>query len=115
MMAWWSVVLVDFGNTLADQTFMWRDDPAFGDWVTHYGSVVRRLAHDWECGTTSTSDLATAIAASAMAVLVVDRRTPHHEGVGAEDCVDHRVLGTLGEAAELAGANLRSLASDVEG
>jgi FMN phosphatase YigB (HAD superfamily) len=60
-----SVLLVDFGNTLADETFMWRDDPAFADWATHYGSVVRQLAHDWECGTTTTDDLATAIAASA--------------------------------------------------
>jgi FMN phosphatase YigB (HAD superfamily) len=60
-----SVVLVDFGNTLANETFMWHDDQAFADWTTHYGPVARRLANEWECGTTTTDDLATAIAASA--------------------------------------------------
>jgi FMN phosphatase YigB (HAD superfamily) len=60
-----SVVLVDFGNTLADETFMWRHDEAFADWTSHYEPVVRRLAHEWECGTTTTDDLTTAIAASA--------------------------------------------------
>lgn len=60
-----SVVLVDFGNTLADETFMWQRDEAFVDWTTHYEPVVRRLAPAWECGMTTTDDLATAIAASA--------------------------------------------------
>jgi FMN phosphatase YigB (HAD superfamily) len=59
------VVLVDFGNTLADETFMWRDVGAFADWTAHYGPVVRRLAHDWHCGRSTTDVLAAAIAASA--------------------------------------------------
>lgn len=60
-----SVVLVDFGNTLADETFMWHDVGAFGDWRAHYGPVVRPLAHDWDCGRSTTDELAAAIAASA--------------------------------------------------
>lgn len=60
-----SVALVDFGNTLADEMFMWHDLAAFADWTMHYGPVVRRLAPDWDCGRSTTDQLAAAVAASA--------------------------------------------------
>jgi hypothetical protein len=30
------VALIDFGNTLVDETFLWRDSDAFPDWTHHW-------------------------------------------------------------------------------
>ena len=56
------VALVDFGNTLVDETFMWRDQDDFPDWTRHYGPVVAELASDWDRGVVRTADLIARVA-----------------------------------------------------
>jgi FMN phosphatase YigB (HAD superfamily) len=59
-----ATLVVDFGDTLVDETFMWRDDGRFPDWTAHYGPVVRRHARSWDLGTISTTQVAQEVARS---------------------------------------------------
>jgi FMN phosphatase YigB (HAD superfamily) len=56
------VVLVDFGNTLADETFMRRDGDQFPTWTTDYIAVVDELRHDWDTGRLSSRQIAQRVA-----------------------------------------------------
>jgi FMN phosphatase YigB (HAD superfamily) len=58
-----SIALVDFGNTLADQSFFRRDGERFPTWTAHYGPVVDELRTDWDTGRVSSRQLAERIAA----------------------------------------------------
>jgi phosphoglycolate phosphatase-like HAD superfamily hydrolase len=55
-------VLVDFGNTLADETFMRRDCARFPEWTHHYLAVVDRVRDDWDRGRASSLDIAALVA-----------------------------------------------------
>lgn len=55
--------LVDFGDTLVDQTFMFRDCDRFPTWTVVYGAVVREHLEAWETGRMSSAELAVHIAA----------------------------------------------------
>jgi len=37
------VALIDFGNTLVDETFMWRDSDAFPDWTHHWSELMKAV------------------------------------------------------------------------
>jgi FMN phosphatase YigB (HAD superfamily) len=56
------VALVDFGNTLADETFMRRDGDQFPTWTTDYVAVVDELRHDWDTGRLSSQQIAQRVA-----------------------------------------------------
>jgi FMN phosphatase YigB (HAD superfamily) len=56
------VALVDFGNTLADETFMRRDGDQFPTWTTDYVAVVDELRHDWDTGRVSSGQIAQQVA-----------------------------------------------------
>jgi FMN phosphatase YigB (HAD superfamily) len=56
------VLLVDFGNTLVDETFMWRDTPPFTDWTSHWSEVMSELASDWDHGRISAEIVMTKMA-----------------------------------------------------
>jgi FMN phosphatase YigB (HAD superfamily) len=56
------VALVDFGNTLADETFMRRNSDQFPTWTTDYVAVVDELRHDWDTGRLSSHQLAQRVA-----------------------------------------------------
>jgi len=43
-------VLFDFGDTLADETWMYADLGVFPDWPNTYRSVVGPLGTDWGLG-----------------------------------------------------------------
>ena len=57
-----SVALIDFGNTLADETFMRRDSAAFPTWPSEYLAVVDDVRGSWDTGVLSSHDVATAVA-----------------------------------------------------
>jgi FMN phosphatase YigB (HAD superfamily) len=48
------VALVDFGNTMADERFMWQNSDRFPTWTRDYGEVVGRFADGWNCGRVGT-------------------------------------------------------------
>ena len=56
------VALVDFGNTLADETFMRRDSDKFPTWTADYVAVVDELHHDWDTGRISSERIAQRVA-----------------------------------------------------
>ena len=56
------LALVDFGNTLADETFMRRDGDQFPTWTTDYVAVVDELRHDWDTGRLSSQQIAQHVA-----------------------------------------------------
>ena len=56
------VALVDFGNTLVDETFMRRDGEQFPTWTTDYVAVVDELRHDWDTGRLSSRQIAQRVA-----------------------------------------------------
>jgi FMN phosphatase YigB (HAD superfamily) len=56
------VALVDFGNTLADETFMRRDGDQFPTWTTDYVAVVDELRHQWDTGRLSSHQIAQRVA-----------------------------------------------------
>ncbi len=56
------IALVDFGNTLADQTFFRRDCERFPTWTAHYVPLVNQLRPDWDAGRLSSRQLAERIA-----------------------------------------------------
>jgi FMN phosphatase YigB (HAD superfamily) len=57
------VALVDFGGTLADESFMRRDCERFPTWTTEYVAVVEERRDDWDTGQLSSRHLATRLAA----------------------------------------------------
>jgi FMN phosphatase YigB (HAD superfamily) len=58
-----SIALVDFGNTLADQTFFRQDCERFPTWTQHYVPLVNHLRPDWDTGRLSSHEIAERIAA----------------------------------------------------
>jgi hypothetical protein len=56
------VLLVDFGNTLASETFMRRDSALFPTWTAEYLAVVEPLRRDWDTGKLSWRDLGSMVA-----------------------------------------------------
>jgi FMN phosphatase YigB (HAD superfamily) len=52
------VALVDFGNTLADETWMRRDDERFPSWTDAYLAVVDQQRGAWDIGQTASIELA---------------------------------------------------------
>lgn len=48
------VLLVDFGNTLVDETFLWHDCEAFPDWTAHWSQVMDALGLSWDSGRVTT-------------------------------------------------------------
>jgi FMN phosphatase YigB (HAD superfamily) len=57
------VALVDFGGTMADETFMRRNCARFPSWTTDYVAVVEDLRDGWDTGQVSSRQLATHLAA----------------------------------------------------
>jgi FMN phosphatase YigB (HAD superfamily) len=51
------LLLVDFGNTLVDETFMWKDSDAFPDWTSNWSDVMVEFKHACDIGTVSTDNL----------------------------------------------------------
>ena len=51
------VCLVDFGNTLVDETFLWRDTDAFPDWTRQWSEVMNDYATSWDTGKLGTEDV----------------------------------------------------------
>ncbi len=51
------VLLVDFGNTLVDETFLWRGDEQFPDWVEHWSAVMASLGPAWDRGQATTGQV----------------------------------------------------------
>lgn len=56
------VALIDFGNTLADETFMRRDSAAFPSWTAEYLSVVSEVRGSWDIGQVRYPEVAAAVA-----------------------------------------------------
>jgi SAM-dependent methyltransferase/FMN phosphatase YigB (HAD superfamily) len=56
------VALVDFGGTLADETFMRRDSERFPSWTSAYVAVVEELRESWDTGRLSSRQVATHLA-----------------------------------------------------
>src|SRR5579884_3436109 len=56
------VVLFDFGNTLADETWMTADLGVFPEWPDIYRRVVWPLASEWGLGRLTTADIAARLA-----------------------------------------------------
>jgi hypothetical protein len=56
------VALVDFGNTLADETFIRRDGDQFPTWTTDSVAVVDELRHEWDTGRLSSRQIAQRVA-----------------------------------------------------
>jgi FMN phosphatase YigB (HAD superfamily) len=56
------VALVDFGNTLADETFMRRDGDRFPTWTADFVAVVEEVRHDWDTGRLSSRQVARRVA-----------------------------------------------------
>jgi FMN phosphatase YigB (HAD superfamily) len=48
------VALIDFGNTLVDETFLWRDSDAFPDWTHHWSELMKAIGPSWDRGSVST-------------------------------------------------------------
>jgi FMN phosphatase YigB (HAD superfamily) len=67
------IALVDFGNTLADQTFFRRNCEKFPTWTRHYVPLVNQLRPDWDTGRISSGQLAERIASQ----LAVDAGEVH--------------------------------------
>jgi FMN phosphatase YigB (HAD superfamily) len=57
------VALIDFGNTLADETFLWRDSDAFPDWTRHWSDVMTALGPSWDKGLVGTDRVLAEMAA----------------------------------------------------
>ena len=57
-------VLFDFGDTLADETWMHTDLGVFVDWPDTYRAVVAPLGTDWGLGRITTSEVARRVAAA---------------------------------------------------
>jgi FMN phosphatase YigB (HAD superfamily) len=57
-----TVVLFDFGGTLADEHWMRATDPPFPGFTDAYHRASRPRRNDWECGRMTTSELAQHIA-----------------------------------------------------
>jgi len=57
-------VLADFGDTLVDETFMWRNCEEFPDWTDHWGRVVGPMASDWNRGVVTSEQVCASMAAS---------------------------------------------------
>src|ERR1700733_14258911 len=55
-------LLIDFGNTLVDETFLWTDSEAFPNWTSQWSEVMEASAPAWNQGTVSTDDLITEMA-----------------------------------------------------
>lgn len=55
-------VLFDFGDTLADETWMYADLGVFDDWPSTYREVVTPLGADWGLGRITTSEVAKRVA-----------------------------------------------------
>jgi beta-phosphoglucomutase-like phosphatase (HAD superfamily) len=51
------LLLVDFGNTLVDETFLWKDSDAFPNWTRNWSAVMVEFKHACDIGTVSTDDL----------------------------------------------------------
>lgn len=56
------LALIDFGNTLADETFMRRDSERFPTWTSTWLGTMAKTRSDWDTGRLSTDDLAVLIA-----------------------------------------------------
>lgn len=56
------VVLVDFGNTLVEETWMRRDCDRFPSWTQDYLAVVEERRADWNIGKVRTSEVADRLA-----------------------------------------------------
>jgi FMN phosphatase YigB (HAD superfamily) len=57
------LALIDFGNTLAEETFMRRDSESFPTWTSTWLRTMTKTRLDWDTGRLSTDELADAIAA----------------------------------------------------
>ena len=57
-------ILFDFGDTLADETWMHTDLGVFVDWPNTYRAVVEPLGTDWGLGRITTSEVAGRVAAA---------------------------------------------------
>lgn len=56
------LALIDFGNTLADETFMRRDSERFPTWTSTWLATMAKTRSEWDTGRLSTEDLAVLIA-----------------------------------------------------
>lgn len=70
-----SVALVDFGNTLVDETFLRQDGDRFPTWTADLLAVLDEAGDGWDTGLVSTAELAGRIAARL--------------GAGADEVHDH--------------------------
>jgi FMN phosphatase YigB (HAD superfamily) len=57
------LALIDFGNTLAEETFMRRDSESFPTWTSTWLRTMTKTRLDWDTGRLSTDELADVIAA----------------------------------------------------
>lgn len=57
------LALIDFGNTLAVETFMRRDSESFPTWTSTWLRTMTKTRLDWDTGSLSTDELADVIAA----------------------------------------------------
>jgi FMN phosphatase YigB (HAD superfamily) len=57
-----TLVLVDFGNTLAEETFMRCDSEAFPHWTSVWMDVMTEARVDWDTGRMSAGELAARLA-----------------------------------------------------
>jgi FMN phosphatase YigB (HAD superfamily) len=56
------IALVDFGNTLVDETWMRRNSDRFPTWTVDYVAVVDEMHVAWETGRITSRDIAEAVA-----------------------------------------------------